>query len=117
MILDKFLEKGIFFICEQIIKSDTAADEYFLDAIQFAEFSQKRNIIRMIRLHILTGSGEETLASSACTLGQLLFACGRTEIGGWTTNIMDVAFKARVSSRIVLANSAPSSLVAAKETM
>ena len=91
--LHQLFEEGIFLVSQQIVKPNTAADEDLLHTGNLPQLPQKCHIIGVVRPHILTGCGEQTLPPTASTLGQLLVAGRVAEIGGRATHVVDIALK------------------------
>ena len=69
VVLHQFPEKGVFFVRQQIVETDTAADEHLFDAGELPQLAKQCDIVRVVGVHILAGGGVKALPPAAGTLG------------------------------------------------
>ena len=93
VVLHQLPEKGVFFVRQQIVEADAAADEHLFDAGEFPQLAQQGNIVRVVGVHVFAGGGVQALPPAAGTLTQLLFTGRVTEIGGGAADVVDVALE------------------------
>ena len=96
VVLHQLPNEGIFFVCQEIVKPDTAADKDLFHPGDLPELSQQGHIVAVVGVYVLAWSGVEALAAAAGTLGHLLFTGRVAEIGGGAAHIVDIALEIRI---------------------
>ena len=98
MVFHKFLQKNWAFVRYYIVKSDSGADENFLDSGDLAEFPKKCHVIGMVYGKVSARFREKTLPVLADTFGELLLTGWLPEVCGRASDIMDIALEIRIMS-------------------